>query len=758
MHGCVMFIDPDPAGRERLAGLFAEDPEISVLICEDGETALKRLAGNPADVVVAEHDMPGMTGVQLLSEVRDRLPGSVRMLLAAFDQVKTASEKSPRGSISAYLKKPWDDDELRNAILDALERRAAEDELDFIVRETGVTDQQVERARRVSKHLQKPVPLSEILIELGFLSHEDYDRVQRLRRSKMTVAEILKLDGILSADDFRSFLQAREREPHRTERELLVDAELATEEQYLRAYAAKHDIRYVEPEVGLVDSRLLAKTSLRYLQKQRVLPLNAVEGRLSVVVCNPEDTEIVAQLERIFELPIVPLISSSESIKRALEDLERQRDGKGSTLNTTVQYREIDKEVVEEEAGEEAVQLVDYLIMRAIQLGASDLHIEPQEKKIRVRVRVDGVLRSLTDLPIDFAPRVTSRLKILAGADIAERRLHQDGRILVKVDARDVDIRYSSYASMFGENSVLRILDRTQGLIPLEKLGFEPPVLAEVRDIALKTSTGLVLVTGPTGSGKTTTLYSFVSYMNQPSLKTITCEDPVEYILQGVIQCNVNEKTGPSFADSLRAILRQDPDVILVGEIRDRITADLGVEAALTGHKVFSTLHTEDAVGSVLRLTDMDIEAFMVASTLTGVVAQRLVRRVCAKCRRRSDPPRNVLRFLGLERSDVSGLDLVEGAGCSHCGGTGYRGRLAIHEVMLPSDDLRDAILRRAPSKELRKQARTLPAFLTLQEDGVFKAAAGWTTLAEVAANTPRDTNARKPRQLREVMASWKER
>jgi type IV pilus assembly protein PilB len=297
------------------------------------------------------------------------------------------------------------------------------------------------------------------------------------------------------------------------------------------------------------------------------------------------------------------------------------------------------------------------------------------------------------------------------------------------------------------------LLDRRRGLIPLDALAFEPRILATLREIVLRSSSGLVLITGPTGSGKTTTMYSFVDFTKDETLKIISCENPVEYVLDGTTQCSVNEKSGPTFADSLRAIVRQDPDVIVVGEIRDGTTAELATEAALTGHKVFSTFHTEDGVATVIRLLEMKVEPFLVASTLACVIAQRLVRRICPNCRRPVEPSKKDLRFLGLNRDYLRGVPLLAGAGCPECGGTGYKGRMGIHEVLLLDDDFRDAILQRAPSKDLRRIAKTIPGFLTLQEDGLLKVAAGYTSLSEIADNAPRDRDLRDLPTIRDVAA-----
>jgi type IV pilus assembly protein PilB len=631
------------------------------------------------------------------------------------------------------------------------ETTQASDLESLLLREGVVTEAQLDRTRRIAGRLASARPVGEILVELGQLARAEYDRIVRLHRAELSLESILLEDGALSEQGLTAYRIAKVKSPSRGERSLLVEDGLVSEEQFLRALASKYDMAYVEPEVGLVDLELLKKTSLPYLSRHKVLPLRVVDGTLTAIMADPLERQVRAELERIYGVPVRPCCATSARIAEAIETLERLQDGKTGTEGSSLQYREIQEDASEDETGEGAVQIVDYLLLRAIQLGASDLHIEPQESKIRIRVRVDGVLRNLTDLPADFAPRVVSRVKVLAGADIAERRLHQDGRIVVKVEGREVDIRVSSYAAMFGETLVLRLLDRKRGLVPLDDLGFAPRVLATLRDVVLRTSSGLVLVTGPTGSGKTTTLYSFVDYVNDASIKVISCEDPVEYVLDGVTQCSVNNKTGPTFADSLKAIVRQDPDIIVVGEVRDPTTAALGVEAALTGHKVFSTFHTEDAVGAVIRLLDMGVEPFLVSSTLAGIVAQRLVRRVCPECMKPAEPTREDLRFLGLERSDLNGIPLMAGAGCSRCSDTGYKGRLGIHEVLLPDDDFRDAVLRRAPSKELRALARQLPSFLTLQEDGLLKAMAGLTSLTEIATNAPRDAGARRPVVLEEI-------
>ncbi len=623
----------------------------------------------------------------------------------------------------------------------------------LLLAENLVTEEQLKRARRVAGRLQEARSVGNVLVDLGQLTRSEHDRVMHLYRSRLSTARILFEDGLLDAEGLARYHAAKSKSPNLGEREVLLKEGLITEEQYLRALCAKDDIPYIEPDVSLVDTATLSQVSIPYLIRQQALPLRVVEGHLNVVMSDPLNTALIDELERTYGQPIRPCAAVTAKIEEALRTLERFRDCSGVEMSTVLQYKDIQEMPQDEEAGEGATAIVDHVLSQAIDLGASDLHIEPLENKVRARVRVDGVLRHLTDLPNDFAPRILSRVKVLAKMDIAERRLHQDGRFFVDAGGRGVDIRVSSYASVFGETLVLRLLDRRRGLVPLDALGFEPRILGLLREVVLRSSSGLVLITGPTGSGKTTTMYSFVDFTRDDSLKIISCENPVEYVLDGTTQCSVNEKSGPTFADSLKSIVRQDPDVIVVGEIRDSVTAGLATEAALTGHKVFSTFHTDDGVATVVRLLEMKVEPFLVASTLTCVIAQRLVRRICENCRRPVEPSKKDLRFLGLDRDYLRGVPLLAGAGCPECGGTGYLGRMGIHEVLLLDDDFRDAILAKASSRDLRRIAKMIPGFLTLEEDGLLKVAAGQTTLSEIADNAPRDSELRDMTTIRETAA-----
>ena len=639
-----------------------------------------------------------------------------------------------------------------SALADQATRPAGESLEESLVRLAGVSPKDIERAERIRARLETPRPLGDVLLEMGAVSQDKLEVVERRRRQRMSLVELLIEDGALEQEGAEAYWEAKAAEPTPTDRQALIESGLVKEEDYLKALGSRLDIPFIEPAIGEIQTDLYQKIPFAYLLKNLVLPLRADDGSLQVVVAYPEDEAVIAEVEQTFGMRTKRYCSTVFRVTETLRTLERLRGKPADRDAFKIQYRELDHaKEGQQESGEEAIQLVDYLLSRAVEMGASDLHIEPNLNRIRVRVRVDGVLHHLTDLPVDFTARVIARIKILARADVTEKRHHQDGKIHVRVGGSEIDIRVSTYVSMFGETVVLRLLDRDRGILPLVDVGFQPRAFSTLEEVVLRSSSGLVLTVGPTGSGKTTTLYSFIDHANDPTEKVISAEDPVEYVIDGVVQCSVNEKTGPTFADSLRAIVRQDPDTIIVGEIRDGTTAHLAVEAALTGHKVFSTFHTEEAVGTFVRLLEMGIEPFLVASTISAVIAQRLVRRLCYDCQIPHRPTPAELRFLNIEREEASGYRFLATKGCSSCAGTGFRGRVAVHEVLVPDDRFRQAVLDRASSSELRVLARTLPEFLTIQEDGILKAMAGITSLQEIIENAPRDTGARSLSDLKKI-------
>jgi general secretion pathway protein E len=481
------------------------------------------------------------------------------------------------------------------------------------------------------------------------------------------------------------------------------------------------------------------------MRQYRFCPLTVDGGALVIACADPTDPTVVDELRGTLGLDVRLSVATEAAILEAIE----RYFGAGSTAVQKVIETMGDDERGEDAGGEDlsslrdmafdapVVRLVNLLIENAIKAGASDVHIEPFEDSLRVRYRIDGVLFDAETPPKRLRAAITSRIKIMAELNIAERRLPQDGRIRMALEGRRLDIRVSTIPTLHGESVVMRILDRAAILLPLDRLGFEEKVQRAIERV-IHLPHGMLLVTGPTGSGKTTTLYAGLDKINSPGKKIITIEDPVEYQLRGVNQIHVKPKIGLTFAAGLRHIVRQDPDVIMVGEIRDVETADIGIHAALTGHLVFSTLHTNDAPGALTRLLDMGVEPYLVASVLEGVLAQRLVRLVCVGCRKPHEPDPGELRALGVDRVPV-GARISHGAGCEECRGTGYRGRTGIYEFMPMTEELRGLTIRKVPGHEIRQRA-VVGGMTTLRQDGWLKCCQGVTTLEEVLRVTREDS------------------
>ena len=526
----------------------------------------------------------------------------------------------------------------------------------------------------------------------------------------------------------------------------LVKIGALTEEQLLEFLAKLYgcpalDLKSFEPDPAL--TRLLPGD---VATKFMALPISKSGRRLVVAMANPANIFAIDDIKFITGYDVEPRVASDTAIKKALD---RAYDSAG-TMADVMKNFEDDLAVVEEEAAPEAeaellgqideapiVKLVNSLIADAVRKGASDIHIEPYEKTMRVRFRIDGSLHEMMAPPYKFKAAIISRLKIMADFDIAERRVPQDGRIKIKVLNRTIDLRVNALPTIFGEKIVMRILDKANLNIDLEKLGFEPQAMKEFLG-AILNPYGMVLVTGPTGSGKTTTLYSALSRVNQPDVNVLTAEDPVEYNLEGINQVLVNDSVGLSFAAALKAFLRQDPNIIMVGEIRDLDTASIATKAALTGHLVLSTLHTNDAPSAIGRLVDMGVEPFLVASSVNLILAQRLVRKVCAHCRQPVEMTDEILDELQMARADLAGSTIVRGKGCPECNNTGYRGRAGVYEVMNITPDLRDLILQRASAIEIKRVA-VGGGMLTLRRDALMKLRRGVTSVEEVLKETAAD-------------------
>ncbi len=535
-------------------------------------------------------------------------------------------------------------------------------------------------------------------------------------------------------------LQSALREQQKTREYLgriLIRLGYVSEEAVAAALSAQARVKYVDLGQYSPQPEALQLVQEKFAREHHLVPLSYVGKVLVVAMANPLDIITIDELRRMSKGP-VEVVGATQS--EVIEALDRAYGvGVGAAWNEVVEHslRHVmgrrgaggtETDVAQEPP---VIRLVESLITRGIQEGATDIHVEPEERLVRNRFRVDGVLRQGPDVPKELQGAVIARLKVMANLDIAENRLPQDGRMDFQFGGRQIDIRVSTFPTIRGENLVLRILDRAKLVLGLEQLGFTPDHLTFFKRV-LQNPNGIILVTGPTGSGKTTTLYSAMSYLNAEERNIITIEDPVEYEIQGIRQSQVNVKAGLTFANGLRHILRQDPDVIMVGEMRDDETVDVAIRAALTGHLVFSTLHTNDAAGAVPRLTDMGVAPFLLASALLLVVSQRLVRSICNSCKEEAEPDPALLRRLGLQTDGGDQLKFYRGKGCDKCGNTGYRGRIGIFELLRVGPEMTPLILEKADSGSIQRAARA-QGMRTMLEDGIRKALRGTTTLEEVA-------------------------
>ncbi len=524
----------------------------------------------------------------------------------------------------------------------------------------------------------------------------------------------------------------------------LVRLGVLTEERLLAFLGELYDVPGIDLDRTEVDAAVVRLVPSDVASRFQVVPVSRNGRSIRIAMANPANFFAIDDIKFITGHEVEVLVATEHQIKKAIDKYYDSAESMADVMKT---MENDDVEVVEttDEEGEggggadqaPVVKFVNSLIAEAVRRGASDIHIEPYERKLRVRFRIDGTLYEMMSPPFKLKAAIISRLKIMAELDIAERRIPQDGRIKIRVLKRTIDLRVSTLPTIFGEKVVLRILDKGNLALDLTKLGFEPSSLDNLFR-AIASPYGMVLVTGPTGSGKTTTLYSALARINIPGTNIMTAEDPVEYNLDGINQVNVNDGVNLTFAAALRSFLRQDPNIIMVGEIRDGETASIAVKAALTGHLVLSTVHTNDAPSTLNRLVDMGVEPFLVAASTNLILAQRLVRRACAACKGPVELPGEVLQELQLTEEQAAGATFVRGKGCYECNNTGYRGRAGIYEVMPISTRIRDLILARAPSSEIKLQA-VREGMLTLRRDALEKLKRGVTTAEEVLKESAPD-------------------
>ncbi len=552
---------------------------------------------------------------------------------------------------------------------------------------------------------------------------------------------LLEKQMITEAQVHQALAHQQEKGHTRLLGEVLVELGFVTEEQVMEVLACAYGVPYARVSPKVADPKVIELLPREFLEKQCLLPLFCVNKKLTIAMHEPSNVFLIEEIERLSGCQVQVVAATSKDIQATLQAylpnanvfvIDEFVDGPQANDLTVVEKQVADLVNLEDSASDSPViKLVNYLIYSAVQEQASDIHIEPGEKTLRVRYRVDGSLFEKMRPPYQMHPAVVSRIKIMASLDIAERRLPQDGGITVMINKRPVDLRVSTMPGKFGEKVVCRIIDNRGTMTSLEKLGFSYTMLERLRH-ALHQPNGIVLVTGPTGSGKSTTLYGMLNELLNDSVNICTVEDPVEFNLSGVNQFQVNEKSGFTFASALRALLRQDPDIIMLGEVRDQETARIATQAALTGHMVLSTLHTNDAPSAVTRLFNIGVEPYLVAAAIRGVLAQRLLRKVCTHCKEPVEVTTTVRRTLDQLSENSTPVDtLYRGVGCAKCRNTGYAGRIGVFETLVPDDECLDAISRGAGLQEIRRIAKA-NGYVTLRQDGIEKVKAGITTLEEL--------------------------
>lgn len=709
----ILLVDDEPNVLSALIRVFRQE-NYEVIACNEPTLALKRMTSETFHVIISDYMMPGVNGGDLLKKVRELHPNMIRIMLTGHADVNAVVSAVKTGAVYKFILKPWNDDDLRVTVALALEQQALIEKNRELKRENQNKTREVEQLAKIS--INNRCQLAYILNKHGILSHQVLHEVVQLQpQVKEPIVRILTERGLLSDRVISDFL----------------GKEMKLQQVSLDEYI-------VDPGVAALIPAALCK-------KQLVMPLSMDGKRLLIAMADPLDAGLIDDLRFVTGLELVPILASIRSIEAKITEVYKRSDADLAELEGEFgdadPYEGIQividdddedlslSDLLRETEEPPAIRLVNSILLEAIRLGASDIHIQPRVKNVIIRLRIDGVLTDKMFIPHNMLQPIVSRIKIMAELDISERRKPQDGRLTVKTPKRIVDLRVSTLPTINGEKIVMRILERNSSVINMDSLGFGPKSLERIQYASEKPQ-GIILATGPTGSGKTTTLYSLLQCNSSAAKNYLTIEDPVEYYLDTAGQVLVRDKIGLTFPLILRAILRQDPDVILIGEIRDFETAEVAFHAAMTGHQVFSTLHTNSAIATISRLFDLGLKPFVIASALEAVIAQRLVRKVCENCKVDMDPDPAVLKRLG-KRFQSGIVKCARGIGCQACYQTGYKGRLGLYEVLTPDDPLRHLIAEQAAVTEIIQYAVS-NGFSTLRDDAYDKVIAGLTTPEEV--------------------------
>lgn len=564
------------------------------------------------------------------------------------------------------------------------------------------------------------------------------------------IGQIMVDLGFISDDQLRALLEEQSNRPGELIGKVAESMSMISDEQLAQALAEQMGLKVITLGETVIPQDVLNQITEPMAILYRIVPVAFKNNVLTVAMCDPQKLQIMDELRNFLGFEVRPVVATERDVMAALD---RYYAASGESVEGLIKNLEADSDLAAQAAAvskahnltDEAAladsapvrKLLNMILLLAIKDRASDLHFEPFENEFKIRIKADGVLYEMVPPPRHLAFAVTTRIKVMANLDIAERRMPQDGRIELTVGGHPVDLRVAVCPTMFGESVVIRVLDRSVVNLDLNAVGMDGPTLAHFRSVIRKPN-GIILVTGPTGSGKTTTLYSALSELNEITDKLITTEDPVEYDIDGIIQVPIDASIDVTFASALRAILRQDPDRILVGEIRDFETADIAIQASLTGHTVYSTLHTNDAPSTVIRLRDMGVATFLITATVEAILAQRLVRRICLNCKEEMTPKDEMLSDLGLTAEDVRGKVFFHGRGCDNCNNSGYKGRVGLFELLVMNDNMRDMIMRNCSADELREAARSY-GMISLRDTGLQFVYQGITTVDEVIRETVLD-------------------
>ncbi len=614
-----------------------------------------------------------------------------------------------------------------NTVGEAGEQLAA-----LLIRKGHLNQEQLTHALRVRSKLPSPPTLLSVLLELQYVTIEVVREAIRSSPLDVPLGCLLLEFGYIKEPELRAALALQAEKPGKMLGQILAESDYIAEDDLIEALSYHFGLESLMPTSFQPNADLFRLAPIAWLRANECVPLARRDGSIVVAFADPLNQQTLETARRFFGMNMVVGIARRDEIQLALNRLEMAAARKAMP-----------------QSGDSlVVQLVNEIVSDAADSNASDIHIEPMKDTLRIRFRRDGVLALYRELPLDIVPSLTSRIKIMANADIAEKRRHQDGRMLFEHKGDPLDIRLSTYSTIYGETIVMRLLSNKNQLLEIREIGMVAGTLQRFTEDVLDAPSGVVIITGPTGSGKTTTLYASINYLNHPHTSIITAEDPVEYLLEGVSQCSINPKINITFEDTLKHMMRQDPDVIVIGEIRDQFSAETAIHAALTGHKVLTTFHTEDSIGGLLRLMNMDIEAFLISSTVVSVVAQRLLRRVCPHCAEDKPLTPQETRRLGYEPLEAAGMAFKVGRGCIRCRYRGYLGRIAIFELLVLNELVKDAVIARKTSSEIRRIGIDSSGLVTLLEDAIYKGTQGLTTLEEIMRQVPRLT---KPRPLGEL-------